>query len=113
MAQGDKFVLEIVERVILSGFDNDLDTIRRRQDILNDCLNQPAIVREVYAIAVEAVERQRKHYLGALSRYPDWVLRLSIELMESLLSIVRKLREVADSHAHEFVSDGWTSSSRC
>lgn len=107
MAQGDKFVLEIVERVILSGFDNDLDTIRHRQEILNDCLNQPAVVREVYAIAVEAVERQRKHYLGALSRYPDWVLRLSIELMESLLSIVRKLREVADSHAHEFVSDGW------
>jgi MutS domain V len=108
MAKGDKFVLEIARKVILSGFDNDLDTIRRRQDILSDCLNQPAVVRELYAIAVEAVERQRKHYLGALSRYPDWVLRLSIELMESLLGVVRKLREIADLHAHEFVSEGWT-----
>lgn len=44
-----------------------------------------------------------KHYLAAL---PDWVLRLSLELNESLLDTVRKLREMADAHGHRFVSDG-------
>jgi hypothetical protein len=108
MAQGDKFVLEMSGKVILSGLDNDLETIQRRQNVVADCLNQPAVVRDLYAIAGEAVERQRKHYLGVLSRYPDWVLRLSIELMESLLGVVKKLRDVADRHAHKFVSEGWT-----
>lgn len=79
-----------------------------RLDILNDCLKQPDVVRELYAIAVEAVEKKRKHYLGALAHYPDWVLRLSLELIESLLDTVRKLREMADVHGHRFVSDGWT-----
>jgi hypothetical protein len=85
-----------------------IKTIRRRQDVLQDCLNHPAVVRELYAVAGEAMEKLGKHYLGALSRYPDWVLRLSIELMETLLAVVKKLREIADLQAEMFVSEGWT-----
>lgn len=108
MGKGDQFVRENARKVILAGFDNNLETIRHRLDILNDCLKEPDVVRELYAIAVEAVEKQRKHYLGALAHYPDWVLRLSLELVESLLDTVHKLREMADAHGHRFVSDGWT-----
>ena len=108
MARGDAFVLEVARKVILLGFDNDLETIRYRQKILQDCLNQPAVVRKLYAVAGEAMEQQKKHYLGSLDRYPDAVLRYSVELMEALLGMLRTLRKLADSHADKFASEGWT-----
>jgi len=108
MARGDAFVLGVTRKVILLGFDNDLATIRYRQNVLQDCLNHPAVVRRLYAVAGEAMEQQKKHYLGSLDRYPDWALRYSIELMQAFLGFLRTLRKIADSHADKFVSEGWT-----
>jgi DNA mismatch repair ATPase MutS len=108
MARGDGFVFEVSKRVILLSFDNSIETIRFRQNILRDCLNQPAVVRELYAVAVEAMVQQKKHYLGVFARYPDSVLRHSIELMETFLGMFKTVRRIADSHADKFVSEGWT-----
>jgi DNA mismatch repair ATPase MutS len=108
MARGDKLIFEVSKRVILRGFDNGLDTIRYRQSVLQDCLNQPSVVRELYAVAVDAMEKQKKHYLGVFARYPDSVLRHSIELMETFLGMLKALRKITDSHADKFVSEGWT-----
>jgi hypothetical protein len=109
MARDDKFVFEVSKKVILSGLQNGLDTILYRQEILNDCLYHPGVVRDLYAVAVEATEVQKKHYFSSyLSRSPDWSLRYSIELLEALLPAIKKLRKIADSHAGKFASDGWT-----
>jgi DNA mismatch repair ATPase MutS len=108
MARGDQLVSEVSKRVILLGFDNGLETIRYRQSVLQDCLNQPFVVRELYAVAVDAMEKQKRHYLGIFARYPDSVLRHSIELMETFLSMLKTLRKITDSHADKFVSEGWT-----
>jgi hypothetical protein len=109
MAQTDTFVLDVVRRVVLSGTDNDIDTIRYRQDVLQDCLKHPAVMRDLYAVAVEAAEHEKKQFFGTtLMRYPDWVLRRSIELSEMFLGTIKKLRKIADSHADKFVSEGWT-----
>jgi hypothetical protein len=108
MSRGDAFVFEVSKKVILLGFDTDLETIRYRQSILQDCLNQPAVVRELYALVVAAMEQQKRHYLGSLDRYPDAVLRYSVEWMEAFLGILRTLRSITDSHAGKFVSEGWT-----
>jgi MutS domain V len=108
MAQGDDCVFEVARKVILAGVPSDLETIHYRQAILEDCLCHPAVVRELYAVAVEAMETQRRHYLGSfLVRYPEAVLRHSIELMEALLELLKKLRKIADSHAERFRSEGW------
>lgn len=107
MAQGDAFIFETVKHVTLTACENDLDTIHYRQDILRDCLRHPEVVRELYAIAVEAVVREKKHYLGTLTHYPDWVLRWSVEVMETLFDVIDKLRKVVDRHADKFVSEGW------
>jgi DNA mismatch repair ATPase MutS len=108
MARGDTFVFEVSKRVILLGFDNGIETIRYRQNILQDCLNQPDVVQQLYAVAVDAMEKQKKHYLGVFARYPDSVLRHSIELMETFLGMLKTLRKITDSHAGKFVSEGWT-----
>ena len=108
MALGDDCVFEVARKVILAGTSGDLATIDYRQRVLQDCLNHPAVVRELYAIAVEAMEKQRGHFLGVLARYPDTVLRDSIELLTKMLGLLRRLRAVAEAHAHEFASQGWT-----
>ena len=108
MTRDDQFVFEVAQKVIFFGLDNNLETIRHRQAVLQDCLSQSAVIRELYAVGVEAVARAKKHYLGALARDPEWVLRLSIELMETFLGMIKKLREITDLHADSFLSEGWT-----
>jgi MutS domain V len=108
MAREDDCVFEVARKVILAGTRGDLDTIRYRQDILQDCLNNPSVLRELYAIAVEAMEKQTGHFFGILARYPDSVLRDSIELISKLVILLKKLQRIAQSHAHAFSSEGWT-----
>ena len=38
MALGDKFLFEVAKKAVLSGLNNDLNTILYRQDILKDCV---------------------------------------------------------------------------
>jgi hypothetical protein len=107
MARDDEWVFEVARSVTLAGVRGDLETIRYRQNILQDCLNQPDVVRELYAVAIEAQEKQRGHYLGSLNRFPDSVLRDSLELMAKLVDSLKKLRKIADAHAQKFISEGW------
>jgi hypothetical protein len=44
MAGGDQFLYELAERAVLSSL-KDPETIRYRQRVLGDCLQQPSVVR--------------------------------------------------------------------
>jgi hypothetical protein len=62
MAAGDRFLLATARSIILSPLDNPAD-IRYRQAVLADVIRNPGAVREIYGIAVEAIERE-KHEWG-------------------------------------------------
>jgi DNA mismatch repair ATPase MutS len=106
MAQGDKLVFDVAKKVVLSSV-SDLDTIHYRQHILQDCLNHPSLVRQIYALAQEAIEGERKVFFGFL-RYPDVILHRSIEVLQMLVGVLKKLRAIADEHAALFSSEGFT-----
>ena len=106
MAQGDTFVFEVAQKVLLTSI-SDLDTISYRQNIFRDCLKNASIVREMYAIAVEAIEGEKKNYLGMLSKYPSWVLSRSIEVLHMFVDMLKKLKQVAENHAERFESEGF------
>lgn len=109
MARDDDCIFEVARSVILNGVSGDIETIRYRQAILRDCIAHPAVVRELYALAVAAMGVQSKHYLGSfMARYPDSVLRWSIETLEALFEVISRLRKLTDSHGGAFRSDGWT-----
>lgn len=108
MAREDDCVFEVARKIILAGVTGDLDTIRYRQQILQDCLNHPAVVRELYAVAVEALEKQKRSSLGFLARYPDSVLRDAIGTVTIFLEFLKRLREIADVNAPHFASEGWS-----
>ena len=69
MALGDKFLFEVVRKAFLGGLHNDLATIRYRQSILQDCLKNPSILRDIYDIAEESIENKRRHYIGIFGRF--------------------------------------------
>ena len=106
MALGDKFVFEVAQKAVLSSV-TDLDTIRYRQHVLQDCLKNASIVRDIYSIAVEAIECEKKNYLGLLSRYPSWILSRSIEVLQMFVGMLKKLKQIADEHADRFESEGF------
>jgi DNA mismatch repair ATPase MutS len=106
MALGDEFLVKVATSAILSGLDSDLGTIRYRQNVLKDCLKNPAIVRDLYALAVEAIEGERKGYWG-YGRYPAAILHRSISVLQMLVGMLKKLRNMSDRHADKFDSEGF------
>lgn len=108
MARGDKFLFEVDRKVVLSDM-SDLDVILYRRSILKDCLKNPLIVRDMYNIAVESIESEKKNYLGFfMQKYPASILRRSIELSQIFIGTLKRLRSIADEHADKFKSEGFT-----
>ena len=106
MALEDKFLLEVARKAVLSSID-DPDTILYRQDILKDCLKHPSLIRDIYAIVVEALEEKKKHFWGFYSKYPAGILSGSIEMMQAYAVVLKKLRTIADEKAEKFESEGF------
>ena len=106
MAQGDKVLLEVATKAVLGSM-TDRGDVLYRQDILQDCLKNPSIVRDIYGLAVEAIENERKNFWGILSDYPDATLRRSIEVLQMFVTMLGRLRKCAEMHAGKFGSEGF------
>jgi hypothetical protein len=106
MAAGDEFLRDVARTAVLSGLTEPAG-IGYRQRILADCLAQPALVREMYALAVQAIERERKIWGWTLNRYPEGLLHRSLDVLQMFLEILRRLRRIADEHVAEFGSEGF------
>jgi DNA mismatch repair ATPase MutS len=107
MAVGDKFLFEVARKALLSSL-TDLNTIGYRQAILRDCLKNSSIIRDIYAIAIESIENEKKHYLGFYSsKYPVSILRRSIEVLQMFVGMLKKLKNIADEQADQFESAGF------
>ncbi len=107
MAGGDGFLLDVARRALLCGL-VDPETITYRQHVLRDCLAQPAVVREVYGIAVQAILAEKRIWWGIGSKYPEAILHRSVEVMRLFVAALKLLRRVTDSRAGDFRSDGFT-----
>lgn len=107
MALGDKFLFQTAHQAVLSSL-RDPETILYRQGVLADCLRNPAVVREIYRIPIESIENQKRHWMGIFSRYPSGILSSAVEMLEMFVVLLKKLRAIADEHAHQFQSEGFT-----
>ena len=106
MALDDEFLFEVARKAVLSGLNDDLDTILYRQNILKDCLKNASIVRDIYDIAVESIDSEKlTNYWGFSSKYPDSILRASIEVLQMFVGMLKKLKNIADEHADKFESN--------
>lgn len=106
MAKNDKFIFKVAKTVLVLGL-RDLGTIAYRQAALTDCLEHPAVVKEIYALAGEAVEAERRVW-GLYADKPQLVLGRAVRVVSLMLSYLRRLRRAAEQYAQEFRSPGFS-----
>jgi DNA mismatch repair ATPase MutS len=75
---------------------------------MRDCLKNEVVIRDLYGLTVEAIDGTRKQGWGMSSHYPGSLLYGSLEMLESLLDMLRKLRRVAEDQADRFESQAFT-----
>jgi DNA mismatch repair ATPase MutS len=105
MAAGDKFRYGISTKVMLTSV-TDPAAIRYRQDVLADCIAQPDVIREMYGIAVAALEEKRRKWGFLSAQFPASILSGAINQLEVLIVRLRDLRQLADQHVVSFRSEG-------
>jgi MutS domain V len=107
MAGGDALLYQVSRKALLGSL-TDVDAILYRQGALGDCFAQPAVVREMYAVAVDVMEQARKE-LGLSSwSSPEAALHRSLQAMKSFIVALRRLRSLADQNAAGFRSEAFT-----
>jgi len=106
MAAGDEFLVEMAKRVVLSSL-TDTDAIVYRQQVLADCLEHPEIVRQLYELAVEALENERAAGGLWFRASPDSILNRSVQVLKLHVEVLKRLRQIADEQAASFRSDGF------
>jgi hypothetical protein len=108
MAAGDQYVADVSRKVLLAGL-QDRDAIRYRQRVLADCLAQPEVIREMYAVAVGALEDKRSMWWGGYGgsfASPSTNLSGAVQHLDAYVARLRQLRKIAGDHAGKFRSDG-------
>ena len=106
MARGDEYLRELATKCLLSSL-TEPEAILFRQRILRDCLEHPAIVRQLYDLAIEALDSKRKAQHFWFRDSPDTLLAKSVRMLELLADVLKRVRKVADEHAVTFRSDGF------
>jgi DNA mismatch repair ATPase MutS len=107
MALGDNFLFEVAKVALLSSV-TDLETILYRQHVFSDCLKNAQIVRDIYQLAVEAIEGERKNYWSFWSQYPAGILHRAVDVLQMFVGMLKRLRSIADQHAEKFQSEGFS-----
>ncbi len=108
MAGGDAFLYQVARQVVLANV-ADIATITHRQEILRDCLAHPDVVRQIYQIPLEFLERKRKQWLWISLRHSSasTILSGSRHLLEASVDLLRRLRRIADEHIERFAAPGF------
>jgi DNA mismatch repair ATPase MutS len=106
MAAGDEFLFEMAKRAVLSSL-TDPDAIVYRQRVLADCLEHPEVVRQLYELAIEALENERQVGSLWLRETPDGILSRSVRVLKLQLGVLERLRQLAEEQEEHFRSEGF------
>jgi DNA mismatch repair ATPase MutS len=107
MALDDRFLFDVAKVAMLQSL-TDIETIRYRQHAYRDCCDNAQIVREIYQIAIDAIDGERKNYWSFFARYPSGVLHRAVEVLQMFVGMLKRLRAVADRHAEQFHSEAFS-----
>ncbi len=106
MSDGDPFLQEVARNAVLTSL-TEPSEILYRQQILTDAMAHPEVVRGLYGLAVEAIEREKRIWGWMTTKYPNELLHRSVEVLELFADMLGRLRQVADEHGPGFQSTGF------
>lgn len=107
MAAGDTYLADIARRVIADSL-TEAPEILYRQGILRDWLANPGLARDLYALAVEAVEDRRRVWGWSLtsSTSPSLILSSAVRQLEAGAERLQQLHHFVDKQTGAFRSPG-------
>jgi MutS domain V len=105
MANDDQLLYDMAKRGLLLGL-QDPEEIFYRQQVLEDCLHRPAIIRELYQLAGDAIASEKTIWRSFARDSPSGSLPRSVKVLQLLAEFLRRLRSIADDHAPGFESPG-------
>lgn len=108
MAGGDAFLREQAERGLLTSL-TDPGEIRYRQETLRDCLDHSEAVRQLYAIAIDALDSKQKTRHFWFRDNPEQLVAKSVRILEYLTDDLRQLRRLAEMQKTGFTSEAFGS----
>jgi hypothetical protein len=106
MAGGDPFLYEVANRTMLLSL-SEPDAIIYRQQVLADCLDNPSVARDLYALAGAAIRAEKSVWGGWFTDSSKARLHRCVEVMELLVGFLKRLRATADAHSDDFRSEGF------
>jgi hypothetical protein len=106
MAGGDKFLWDVARSLMLASL-NQPEAILYRQAVVADSLARPKVIRQLYALTTEVLEREKSIWTALSGRYPAGVLYRSVDLLKLLVPVLRQLRLLAVEHDSGFRSEGF------
>lgn len=107
MARGDEVLFALARTATLTP-STDPAVITHRQQVLDDCLRDTATVRVLYDLARDAVAAEGKLLRSAFTGRPEPLLNRAVQALELLGGFLRRLRRLAEGHAADFRSAGFT-----
>lgn len=71
-------------------------------------MKNPDVIKEIFKIASDALTKEKNNYWGIFRDYPNSVLYRSVEVLEMFSEMLKKLKGIADEHAKNFNSEGFS-----
>lgn len=106
MAGDDSFIYQNIKKVMTLSL-CDQNEIVYRQDILKDCMDNPAMINKLWNIAsTVSLKTEKLVNRSLISGYPKAVLEESMEMMKVYLEELKKIRDIILDHQSEFKSTG-------
>jgi len=106
-AAGDRYLYDIMAAACAHAWSNDIVTVRYRQEVLKDCLANPDIVRQFYAIAIEPFTREHSWNFSLYGRDAASMVGSGVRTLQSCLDVLGRLRNTCRAHADRFSSPGF------
>ena len=106
MARGDHVIERVVPRLLATPLAT-TDAIRYRQASVRDAAASPAVVRELYTVATDAIEAERRIW-GSAMRNAELVLDRAANVLGRFVEAFRELRRIEAEHGEAFTSPGFT-----
>lgn len=107
--EADTFLEHTIRKVMLEPLRTETEIVYR-QDILKDCLDNEAFIRELYAFAQETISRWDKLGRNQVSKVNSGnvgtSLVSSVHLLQLFVSRLNVLKELLEKHEESFHSEG-------
>ncbi|POR01039.1 hypothetical protein AU468_09240 [Alkalispirochaeta sphaeroplastigenens] len=106
MAREDPLIARTMETQLLRRTLS-LETIHYRQEVMQDALDNPEVVRTLYRIIGEVMEEEGRLYQGVFSTQPASVLQNALMPLEVFTNLLEELSRIARTEQDCFRSRGF------